>query len=102
MFTHYDNNGIESSYTMRPQFDLFSNLGFLPDQDVKGIFLNNIQVKYKFIGMYDGIMRADFLIGDFDDQNAPFCDSVALLKDFLTNEQLSERLPATADSGEEW
>ena len=52
--------------------------------------------------MYNGIMRADFLIGDFDDQNAPFCDSVALLHDFLTNEQLAERLPSTADSTEEW
>ena len=52
--------------------------------------------------MFNGIMRADFLIGDFDDQNVPFCDSVALLQDFLTPDQLAERLPATADETEEW
>ena len=52
--------------------------------------------------MFNGIFRADFMIGDFDDQNVPFCDSVALLHDFLTTEQISERLPTTADSTEEW
>ena len=39
MITHYDVNGIESSYTMRPEFDLFSNLGFISDEDVKGDYI---------------------------------------------------------------
>ena len=55
--------------------------------------------------MFDGVMGADFLIGDFDNDNSPFCDSVALLQDFLTNEEIAERLPshaASAAPGDEW
>ena len=55
--------------------------------------------------MFNGIMQADFLIGDFDDDNSPFCDSVALLQDFLTSEEIAERLPSHAAShepGDEW
>ena len=49
-------------------------------------------------------MKADFLIGDFDNES-PFCDSVALLRDFLTSEQLAEKLPKSAEPGssdDEW
>ena len=38
MFTQYDTHGIEVSYTMRPEFDLFSNLGFLGESDAKGTY----------------------------------------------------------------
>ena len=49
-------------------------------------------------------MDADFLIGDFDNES-PFCDSVALLRDFMTSEELAEKLPKSVEPGssdDEW
>ena len=40
MLTNYDYNGVEASYTMKPAFNLFSNLGFMSESDAKGNFLD--------------------------------------------------------------
>ena len=37
MITNYDYNGVEASYSMKPAFNLFSNLGFMSETDAKGI-----------------------------------------------------------------
>ena len=69
------------------------------------IYIFDFIIQQNFLGMYSGIMSAEFLIGDFDDAGSPFCDSVALLQDFLTNDQMAERLPshaASAEANDEW
>ena len=47
--------------------------------------------------MYIGPMDCDFVLGDFSGVN-PNCESVALLRDFLGSQELSKRLPTTAET----
>ena len=44
--------------------------------------------------MYSGLFKADHLIGDFESGKSPYPESVKLLYNFLTNEEL-ERVVKT-------
>ena len=52
--------------------------------------------------MYSGIFKADHLIGDFESGKSPYPDSVKLLYNFLSNEELENvvktelKLPLTS------
>ena len=45
--------------------------------------------------MYSGIFQLDYLIGDFENPTEPYCDSVGLLYDFLTSEEMAKAFPTT-------
>ena len=55
-----------------------------------------INAYYINLGMYSGIFQLDYLIGDFENPTEPYCDSVGLLYDFLTNEEMAKAFPTTA------
>ena len=48
--------------------------------------------------MYSGNFQLDYLIGDFENPTDPYCESVSLLYDFLTNEEMAKAFPTAAPS----
>ena len=47
--------------------------------------------------MYSGNFQLDYLIGDFENDTDPYCESVSLLYDFLTNAEMAKAFPTSAD-----
>ena len=43
------------------------------------------------------MMLAEFVLGDFGEGGDIYCDAVTLVRDFLTNDELSKRLPGRAN-----